>query len=155
MIPMAKTEQTYTIPLRRSFVKVPKYLRAKRAIATIKNYIVKHTHVEDVKLGNKLNELIWENGIKNPPGKVTVKAILDGTTVKVELEGHDYKVQKVQTEKTEQPTSLPAKLAANLKVKDEPVEAEKETADVAESETKEVKPATKKAVKKTAKSKSE
>ena len=107
-------ERTYTIPLRRDFVKVPRYYRAKRAVNYVKGYISRHMKVEDVKIGGMLNNELWSDGIKNPPGKVTVKAVKDGNTAKVELEGHAYKVEKVQTEKTEKPTSLKDKLAAKI-----------------------------------------
>ncbi len=114
-----KLERTYTIPLRSDFVRVPRYYRAKRAINRIKNYISKHMKSEDVRIGSVLNEHVWARGIKNPPGKVTVKAIREADFVTVELEGHVYKVQSVQTEKTEAPTSFKDKLAAKLQKKDD------------------------------------
>lgn len=138
-----KLERTYTIPLRAGFVKVPKYYRAKRAINQIKGYIVKHMKSDDVKLGNVLNEHIWERGITNPPGKVTVRAIKVDGVVTVELEGYEYKVEKVQVEKTDKPTSFKDKLAAKLKQsKDGVSDSEVVEADVkadveAESKSKE------------------
>lgn len=110
-----KLERTYTIPLRAGFIKVPKYYRAKRAINQIKKYVAKHMKTEDVRIGNVLNEHIWSKGITNPPGKVTVKTIKHDNYVTVELEGYTYKVQKIQTEKTEKATSFKDKLAAKLK----------------------------------------
>lgn len=107
-------ERVYTIPLRTDFIKVPKYYRAKRAINHIKRYIVKHMKTEDVRIGNVLNEHVWSKGITNPPGKVTIKAIKQGDYVTVELEGHAYKVNEVQTEKTDKPSSFKDKLAAKL-----------------------------------------
>jgi len=114
---MAKLERTYTIPLRRDFAKVPKYKRSKRAIKHIKDFIVKHMKTEDVKLGKSLNEKVWMHGIKNPPGKVTVKAIKNEDVVTVELEGIDYKVEKVQTKK-EEPKTLKDKIEAKLDKKE-------------------------------------
>lgn len=110
----SKLERVYTIPLRAGFIKVPKYYRAKRAINQIRKFIEKHMKTDDVRIGNVLNEEVWSRGIKNPPGKVTVKAIKQGDYVTVELEGYDYKVVKVQTEKTEKATSFKDKLAAKL-----------------------------------------
>ena len=110
---MMKNEMIYTIPLRTNFVKVPKHRRAKRAINTIKEYVEKHMKTENVKLGKELNESVWENGIKNPPGKVTVKAIRHDDYVSVELEGFEYKVEKVQTTK-EEPKTLKDKLEAKM-----------------------------------------
>ncbi|MFP4567798.1 MAG: 50S ribosomal protein L31e [Candidatus Woesearchaeota archaeon] len=120
-------ERTYTIPLRADFVKVPKYYRAKRAMSCIKKYIAKHMKTENVKLGNVLNEQVWARGIRNPPGKITVKAIKQGDLVTVELEGHQYKVHKVQTEKTDKPTSFKDKLAAKLKQDDKQENTTEET----------------------------
>jgi len=110
-----KLERTYTIPLRAGFIKVPKYYRAKRAINQIKTYVKKHMKTEDVKIGPFLNEHVWSKGITNPPGKVTVKVIKQDDFVTVELQGHDYQIKKIQTEKTEAPTSFKDKLAAKLK----------------------------------------
>ena len=141
-------ERTYTIPLRRDFVKVPRYYRAKRAVNYVKSYISKHMKVEDVKIGRMLNQEIWSDGIKNPPGKVKVKATRDGNTVKVELEGHAYKVEKIQTEKTEAPSTLKDKLAAKMGVDKEeekkPEEKEAGKKEEPKEEKKEEKPATKK-----------
>ncbi len=149
-------ERTYTIPLRKDFIKVPRYYRAKRAVNQVKGYISKHMKVENVKIGRILNEEIWADGIRNPPGKVTVKAIKDGNTAKVELEGHAYKVEKVQTEKTEQPSTLKDKLAAKMGAdKEEPAEekeegkkAEEKPEEAPKQEEKEGKPESKPAAKK-------
>lgn len=147
---MAKLERSYVIPLRKGFVKVPKYYRSKRAINQIKDFISKHMKSEDIKIGKELNEYVWKHGIKNPPGKVKVKAIKDGNTVTVELEGFEYKVEKIQTEKTEKPSSLKEKLASKLKVDEqEKQEPEKEAPSEKEPEKPAEAPAKKKAVKKT------
>ena len=134
-----KLERTYTIPLRSGFVKVPKYYRAKRAINQIRKYIVKHMKNEDVRIGSVLNEHIWSRGITNPPGKVTVKATHQDGYVAVELEGYVYKVQKVQTEKTDKPTSFKDKLAAKLNQSKEDVSKEDKSVDdkVADSKVEE------------------
>lgn len=123
-----KLERIYTIPLRSDFIKVPKYYRAKRAISQIRKFVGKHMKTEDVRIGNVLNEEVWSRGIKNPPGKVIVKAIKEGDFVTVELEGYDYKTLKVQTEKTEKPTSFKDKLAAKLQ-SDKSSESEESVAE--------------------------
>ena len=66
--------QTYTIPLRRDYRSKPKYKRAKRAIKTIHVFTAKHmnTDEDNVRLSPHLNEVIWQNGARNPPGKVKV-----------------------------------------------------------------------------------
>ena len=129
-------EISYTIPLRRDFIKVPRYYRAKRAINAIKRYIIKHTKVEDVRIGKHLNEHIWSRGIRNPPGKVTVNAIVEEDYVTVELEGKKYEVQKVQTEVVEKATGLKGKIqdavgAAKGDSDEEEVEEKEETSSKA------------------------
>lgn len=145
---MAKLERNFTIPLRANYVKVPKYLRSKRAINHIKAFIVRHLKVEEenIKIGKNLNEKVWGHGIKNPPGKVKVKAVKDGDKVTVELEGFEYKVEKVQTEKQEKATSLKDKLAEKLGAKEEQKEST-ESEEASSEEKQEAKePAKKKVV---------
>lgn len=81
----------YVIPMRRGFLKVPSYRKAKKAVLVIKQFIAKHMKVEDrdvrkVKVDMYLNEQIWHRGIKNPLHKVKVIAtkMSDGT-VQVKL----------------------------------------------------------------------
>jgi len=74
-----KIEREYIVPLRKDWLKVPEYRRAKRALRALKNFIAKHMKVEDrniknVKIDKYLNEEIWFRGIRNPPAKIKVKA---------------------------------------------------------------------------------
>lgn len=77
----------HTIPLRRDFIKVPKYRRAKRAVNFIKKYVKRHSKQENIKIGSELNQHIWENGIRNPPGKVKVEILVDEDVAIVNLPG--------------------------------------------------------------------
>ena len=81
-----KNEAEYIIPLRREFLKVPRYRRVPRAIKTIKIFIAKHMKIPDrdvsrVKIDDYFNQDIWFRGIKNPPAKVKVKAIKKGENI--------------------------------------------------------------------------
>jgi large subunit ribosomal protein L31e len=79
-------ERIFTIPLTVTRV-VPKTKRAPRAIKEIKEYVRRHMTdkcaaedeekklKKDVWVDYRLNELIWSEGIENPPRKVRVKAI--------------------------------------------------------------------------------
>ena len=79
-------EKVFTIPLTVTKV-VPKTKRAPRAIKEIKEYVRRHMTdksaaedeekalKKDVWVDYRLNELIWKEGIENPPAKVRVKAI--------------------------------------------------------------------------------
>ena len=137
---MAKTEK-YTIPLRRDFVKVPRYKKANRAIRTIKQFLTKHTKLEDVRIGKKLNEYIWENGIKNPPGKVTVTLNYLDDHVTAELEGYKYETDFVQKEASQEPeTGLKGKLKSAVS----DIKGDKEEKETPKEETKTEEKTTKK-----------
>ena len=69
MINMA-TERNYIIPLRREWLKTPRYKRSKKAVAAIRQFLSKHMKSDKVKLGRNLNLAVWADGIKNPPHKV-------------------------------------------------------------------------------------
>jgi len=96
--------KTYTIPLRKDFVSKPKYKRAKRAIKKIKMFTSKHmkTNIEDVRVSSGLNEVVWQNGARNPPGKVTVLMQQKGSLVHVVHK--DEKDFLASLEKTEEET---------------------------------------------------
>ena len=79
-------EREYNVPLRREFLKSPRYKRTNRAVSALRAFISKHMKSDDVSLGRHLNNKLWENGIKNPPHKVTVLATKDDSgKVTVEL----------------------------------------------------------------------
>ena len=101
-----KIEREYIIPLRRAWVNVPEYKRARKAVMTIKKFIARHMKVDDrniknVKLDVYLNNEIWFRGHSKPPAKIKVKAIKEGDIVKVELFElpNDLKFKKVRLEK--------------------------------------------------------
>jgi len=103
-----KIEKEYVIPLRREWQKVVLYKRAKRAIKTIKEYLVKHMKIRDrdlnkIRIDKYLNEAIWFSGIKKPPIKIRVKAIMEGDIVRVELVDYPDKLKfkKAREEKIE------------------------------------------------------
>lgn len=82
-------EREYTIPLRNKVMVVPRYKRAKKAIRTIREFLVKHMQVRDrdlnkIRLDKYLNQMIWRRGIQTPPHKIRVKAIKEGDIVRVE-----------------------------------------------------------------------
>jgi len=70
-------ERIYNIPLRRTWLMAPKWRRSKKAISAIKVFLEKHTKVKTVKLSKWINEAVWENGGKSPPGKLSVKVEID------------------------------------------------------------------------------
>ena len=102
--PKITIERTYNIPLRKEFQKVPKYKRAKKAITGLRKFLTKHMKSDKIKLGKNLNELIWNNGIKNPPHHVNVTVVKeDNGTVRAELVG-----KPIYTDKPEKPKKVEA-----------------------------------------------
>lgn len=71
---MAELKREYVVPLRAKTLKAPKWRRSKKAMSVLKEFIEKHMKTDNVIICNELNETIWTNGIKNPPGKVEVVA---------------------------------------------------------------------------------
>ncbi len=81
-------ERTYTIPLRKGWLKASRYRRAKKAVNTAREFLVKHMKSEDVRLGTYLNLEIWKHGMRNPPSRVKVNVSKDDKgVVRAELFG--------------------------------------------------------------------
>lgn len=92
-------EKTFVIPLRKEFLKKPKYKRAKKAVSAVKTYIIKHMKVKEVKIGKHLNEKLWERGKKNPPPKIKVKSIIEDDYARVELPEFEFEKKKEEPKK--------------------------------------------------------
>lgn|SRR3989338_2039838 len=120
-------ERTYNVPLRREFLKVPRYERARKAMDALRAFIKRHMKSEDIKIGKYANEMIWNHGIKNPPHHVKVNAVKDDKgTVKVELAELPSYAKRQQKKQEES-----AKKAEELKKKTKKEEAKKEEAKTA------------------------
>ena len=98
-------ERTYNVPLRKEFLKVPKYKRAKKAVTALKQFLVKHMKSDNVKIGKYLNDEIWKHGIKNPPHHVKLNAVKDKDgLITAELVGAPVdKKEEEETKKEEEP----------------------------------------------------
>lgn len=68
-------ERKYTIPLRKQFLKAQRYKRSYKSIKAVKEFLMKHMKVDDVRICKELNESILRHGRKNPPSKVEVKVV--------------------------------------------------------------------------------
>ncbi|MDD9953077.1 MAG: 50S ribosomal protein L31e [Candidatus Woesearchaeota archaeon] len=145
-------ERTYTIPLRRGFQKAPKYKRAKKAVAVLRAFIAKHMKVteDEVRIGQHLNEHLWEKGMKHPPPRVKVTTKKVDDIVTVEREGQEYasvvKPQAVQEEPQGMKEKLQAAIGGKKDAKDEQNEAanpEKQAAPKKEATPSDEKPAEK------------
>ena len=64
------------IPLRAT-KQAPRTRRAKRAVKEVRETIMRHMRVSEgnVWIDASVNEKLWENGMRNPPSKITVKAV--------------------------------------------------------------------------------
>ena len=87
----------YSIRLRKDGLKAPATIRSKRAIVTVKKFIEKNTRAKtgDVLIGEELNNIIWNKGIRNPPTKVDifVQRLKNGK-VFVNLQGKALRIEK-------------------------------------------------------------
>ncbi|MDP6293310.1 MAG: 50S ribosomal protein L31e [Candidatus Woesearchaeota archaeon] len=144
-------ERTYIIPLRREWLKAPRYKRAKKAVTALKEFIQRHMKKETVKIGKALNHALWERGIKNPPHKIKVNCKTEDDHCLVELHGHKFPEKKQEevkkgladklglTKKDDKKVEKPAAPAKDAKSEAKPAETAKETKPA----PKEVKPESK------------
>jgi large subunit ribosomal protein L31e len=73
-------EREYIVPLRKEWLKVPRYRRAKKAVKALKEFMARHMKIYDrdlrkIKLDTYLNNELWFRGIKKPAHKIKIKAI--------------------------------------------------------------------------------
>ncbi len=116
-------EKIFIIPLRKEWNKAPKYKRAKKAVAAVKEFIARHMKAEEIHIGKGLNEMLWSSGSKHPPQKIKVKSIIEENRAFVELVDLPFAIKKEEEKK-----SLKERLLAK---KDEKIPEEtKETPEV-------------------------
>ncbi|MCK5140838.1 MAG: 60S ribosomal protein L31 [Candidatus Heimdallarchaeota archaeon] len=70
-------ESIFTIPFFPKLNKTAPYKRTPKAVRMLKAFIIKHTKADFVVITNELNEFLWERGIRKPPRKVKVRAIVE------------------------------------------------------------------------------
>lgn len=142
-------KRNYTVPLRRGFANTPRYYRTKKAISVLKAFLVKHMKSEDIKIGPKLNELVWSRGIKNPPAKVKITATKDKENiVRAEIEGTEYVDFKI-AEKVDKNASMKEKIQNTVKEATTKKDKKEEATETKEKESAPKKAPVKKAVEKT------
>ncbi|MFW6013603.1 MAG: 50S ribosomal protein L31e [Candidatus Nanoarchaeia archaeon] len=121
-------ERSYTIPLRREFLKAPTHKRTNRAVRAVRQFLQKHMKADNVKLGKSLNLKLWENGMKNPPHKVKINAIKDSEgTVMAELTGKEILLKEKKTKKEE--AGVAEKLGLKQEEKEIPAQTYKPKSD--------------------------
>ena len=77
-------ERIYTIPLK-AVKKAPRWKRSNRAIALIREYLMKHTKSEYIMIDTTINEKVWARGSQKPPSKIRVKVIEEEDRIRAEL----------------------------------------------------------------------
>ena len=123
---MAETKRTYNIPLRREYQKAPMYKRTKKAMTALKEFIAKHMKSEDIVIFQEVNELLWKNGIQNPPHHVKVDVLkTEDGKVYVQLEGLEIKVGKSEEKEAKKSEDKPAKKPKKEKAETEEKSEEK------------------------------
>lgn len=135
---MTELKREYVVPLRRKTKLAPKWRRSKKAVSVLKDFIEKHMKTDNVIICRELNEKIWENGIKNPPGKVSVVALktqingVEKTLVNLAEAGINtqmaqYAVEAPKTEKKTKPEQIKEAQVKEIKAKEEKSEKKAET----------------------------
>lgn len=89
---MADLERVYNVPLRKEFMKTPKYKRTMKAVKALREFLVRHMKCENIKIGRYANLKLHERGRKNPPHHIKIKAIK--TTEKIK--GKDVEIVKAE-----------------------------------------------------------
>ncbi|MBS7650826.1 MAG: 50S ribosomal protein L31e [Candidatus Bathyarchaeia archaeon] len=69
-------EKFYTINLRDVWTS-PRGRRTPKAIRVLKDYIRRHMKVEDFKISNEVNQMVWGRSLKKPPRRLIVRAVKD------------------------------------------------------------------------------
>ncbi|MBN1274949.1 50S ribosomal protein L31e [Candidatus Woesearchaeota archaeon] len=110
---MAATQKTYTIPLRKSFHEAAPLKRTPKAVRAVKAYLIKHCKADEVRIGARLNDLLWSKGITNPPHKVAVDVIVADGVAKAELQGFAYQEAK-KIQKKKEPQSFKERIASKI-----------------------------------------
>lgn len=78
-------ERIYTIPLRREFLKAPRWRRSEKAVKAVREFLMRHTKADIVLLDNSVNEKIWERGAQKPPRKIRVRVRLEDGVARATL----------------------------------------------------------------------
>ena len=97
--------RTYTVPLRKEYLKTPKWRRAEKAVSTLRSFVERHSKLEEIKIGRWVNESIWKRGAKNPPSRVRVdvKRVADSVTVELSELPRKAKIKELPEKVEEKP----------------------------------------------------
>jgi large subunit ribosomal protein L31e len=143
--PKLVLEREYIVPLRKGWLKVPKYKRGKKAVKTLKEFLARHMKVYDrdlrkIKVDIDLNNEIRFRGMKKPPAKIKVKAVkYDNGIVRVEIVDipEHIKFKRLREEKKQTQLDKKAEEKEEIKKITQPPEKTKEKEETQEAKEKE------------------
>jgi large subunit ribosomal protein L31e len=127
--------RTYTVPLRKEYLKTPKWRRSEKAISVLRSFLIRHTKTNEIKIGNYLNEAIWKRGSKNPPSRIRVDVKKENEQVFVELADLS-KVKKSEDKKVEKKESKPKSEDKKVEKKESKPKSEDKKVEKKESKPK-------------------
>ena len=128
-------KRRYTIPLRKEWLKVPRWRRSKRAIDALQNYVQKHTKTENVRISTWLNEAVWKHGGKNPPAKVEVEVTIENRKIQDKKTKKDIDTPFAVAELA----TIPKKVIRLIKKKEEQTKKFKKDAPIVQTSGKDPK----------------
>jgi len=130
-------EKLFTIPLRREWIRVPRWRRTKRAVDAVRAFVTRFAKAKEVKIGRWLNLEIWGNGAKSPPSRVVVKITKDKDIARVELAKLPPKAAR-EAEKLKSKEAKKKKLETTKAAKEEKEKKEEEYKKKKEEEQKNI-----------------
>jgi large subunit ribosomal protein L31e len=136
--PKVKLEREYIVPLRREWLKVPKYRRSSRAVKALKKFIARHMKLYDsdlrkVKIDQVLNNELRFRGMKKPPAKIKVRARKFDDIIRVELVEIPAHVKFKKLKEEKKKAEIEKKVKEKEEKKEEKEEKKEERAKGSES----------------------
>ena len=91
---MANLERIYTIPLGDAYLRV-RSKRAKRAVAFVQAFALRHMKAAEVKVSEGVNSLVFRDGMGKPPRRIKVRIVKgDDQIAKIWLIGEEEKMKQ-------------------------------------------------------------
>lgn len=140
---MANLERIYTIPLGDAYLRV-RTKRAKRAVAFVRAFALRHMKATDVKISEGTNMLVFRDGMQKPPRRLKVRIVKGEEGIaKVWLIGEEEKIKAIADKKkaAEETKKKEEEKKASDKKKEDDKKAEEKKADSAKAAASTAKPA--------------
>lgn len=112
-------ERVYTVPLVRAYETV-RTKRARRAVALLKSFVLRHMKADDVVISNATNSFIWKRSMQHPPRKLKIRVVKEGQKARVYLQDEKPEVKKEEKPADKKGEAKTADKKADAKKKEEP-----------------------------------